>query len=796
MREKKSHREHKNHQRPSVLLVTNRMDAGGAETHILSLAKALMQKGCFVAIASGGGLFENELKKRGILHIEAPLYSKLPHNILRSAFILRRAVKKYGFEIVHAHARLAALSARMITKGGILAIRGKACPRFVTTAHLDFPITPLTKPLSYWGERTLAVSEDLREYLIKGYGLSYETIDVTINGIDTEYFSKSERPTAVTDEKDGVFEIVHVSRIDKDRALTAYKLLSLLPGLVEKHKVHLTVVGGGELFHDLSLRAEKIRLLYGNCVELVGERDDVLPYLKRADLAIGVSRAALEAMSTSLPTILSGNDGYLGIFDESKLALAARTNFCCRGEEKPSEKKLLCDILTVLQKSKEERQILANISRNTVIEHYSIERMCDDHLAFYEKIRPYTRKKYNENLILGYHGYGNAGDDAVLEKMIEGIRKIRTENGITVLSGNTKKTERTFPVSAIKRYRPIPLLLAVFKADYLWVGGGTLLQTKTSHRSLAYYLTVIRLAKFFGKTVIYWANGIGDLSPKAQLTVAKVLATKSVITVRDKASYDKVIAMLAKIPHKKRFFWQENRRSRYVLEVADSAATQKPCTDTHRSAMLGKFKDKPYLLIATNGCALKKKNTKQEKKLLKAILLASQKGLFPLFVEMHPKKDRALTKRLSKALAKRGVRSLTLTPTPSEALGLIKGCEFLLTMRYHPLLFASLAGKRALAYSDDEKILTLAKEAFGEEAVLRADKDGARLVEAVASLLIVKTLPDEVKLFSPDPYYRDELKAKAETAPERIEAALLKLAIHSHKKSSLALPKEHKKREA
>ena len=69
-------------------------------------------------------------------------------------------------------------------------------------------------------------------------------------------------------------------------------------------------------------------------------------------------------------------------------------------------------------------------------------------------------------------------------------------------------------------------------------------------------------------------------------------------------------------------------------------------------------------------------------------------------------------------------------------------------------------------------------------------------MEAVASLLIVKTLPDEVKLFSPDPYYKDELKSKAETTPERIEAALLKLAIHSHKKSSLALPKEHKKREA
>lgn len=775
--------------KPSILLVTNRMSAGGAETHILTLASSLMQAGCFVAVASSGGIFENELKNRGILHIEAPLNSKMPHNIIRSALILKRAVKRYGFDILHAHARIASLACRMITKGGLLAPFRRDDLRFVTTAHLDFRITPITRHLTYWGERTLAVSEDLREYLIKGYGLSYESVDLTINGIDTSRFDRHELPNAVTDDKNKTLEIVHVSRIDKDRALTAYALLAIMPALLKKHRVHLTIVGGGDLFYELSLRAERLKLVYGDCVELVGARDNVLPYLKRADIAVGVSRAALEAMSCRLPCILSGNDGYLGIFEKKKLDRAARSNFCCRGESKPQEKFLLRDIETLLDADNEKRQALGNEGRTIVEEFYSIGKMTRDYLKFYEKLRPFKRKKYARHLILGYHGYGNAGDDAVLGKMIEGVRKNDPEQGITVLSHAPTLTESRYPVRAIGRYRPLFLLRALISAEVLYVGGGTLLQTKTSRRSLFYYLSVIRLAKLFGKTVVYWANGIGDLPPKTQLTVAKVLSTKSIISLRDEISYYKTVAMLGKIPSKKRLFWQENKRTRYVIEAADSAATLLPCTRYHVDAMLDRFKGEKYFLVATNGCASKRDGKRYEKRIATAVSLAAEKGLIPVFLLMHPKKDKPIAERIALHLKLQGYPSLTVAPTPREAMGLISLAEFILSSRYHPLLFASVLGTRAICYSDDEKCLEFTKSAFGEEALCKFDKNDAhRLTEAILSMLIVKTLPKEVMLFAPNPLYAEGLKAKAASMPDKINAALLKLALETNKKSSFVRP--------
>ena len=56
-----------------ILLVTMAMDIGGAETHILELAKELKRRGNEIFVASNGGKYVEELQKDGIEHIWAPL---------------------------------------------------------------------------------------------------------------------------------------------------------------------------------------------------------------------------------------------------------------------------------------------------------------------------------------------------------------------------------------------------------------------------------------------------------------------------------------------------------------------------------------------------------------------------------------------------------------------------------------------------------------------------------------------------------------------------------------------------
>ena len=47
---------------------------------------------------------------------------------------------------------------------------------YVTTAHWTFKVTPLLKLMTNWGENVIAVSEDIKEYLIKNYGIKSENI--------------------------------------------------------------------------------------------------------------------------------------------------------------------------------------------------------------------------------------------------------------------------------------------------------------------------------------------------------------------------------------------------------------------------------------------------------------------------------------------------------------------------------------------------------------------------------------------------------------------------------------------
>ena len=51
---------------------------------------------------------------------------------------------------------------------------------FVTSCHGVYQVSGALKLLSNWGEHTLAVSEDIRDYLTEQYGLAQERITLTI----------------------------------------------------------------------------------------------------------------------------------------------------------------------------------------------------------------------------------------------------------------------------------------------------------------------------------------------------------------------------------------------------------------------------------------------------------------------------------------------------------------------------------------------------------------------------------------------------------------------------------------
>jgi glycosyltransferase involved in cell wall biosynthesis len=245
--------------------------------------------------------------------------------------------------------------------------------------------------MTNWGEGTIAVSEDIKEYLMKNYNVPEDQIIVTVNGIDIEKFSKNVDASDIKKEfslSDTPNRIVYISRLDESRALVAKQLVNIAEELDSKiENLEIVIVGGGDAFDEIKAKVDEINQKLGkNLIILTGARTDIKKFTAIGKIFIGVSRAALEAMAAERPTIVAGNEGYLGIFDESKLENAISTNFCCRGLEMSSEELLKNDILKLMAESTETLEKQGVYNREVVQKYYSVSKMANDCETMYQKV--------------------------------------------------------------------------------------------------------------------------------------------------------------------------------------------------------------------------------------------------------------------------------------------------------------------------------------------------------------------------------------------------------------------------
>ncbi|MBR7147077.1 MAG: glycosyltransferase, partial [Oscillospiraceae bacterium] len=156
-----------------ILMVLMGLEIGGAETHAVELSKELQRRGYEVQMVSNGGVYERELVDAGIKCFRAPLHRRNIFTMLRSLVILWNIIRREKPDVVHAHARIPAFLCGILHK----VMRFP----FVTSAHWVFVVNGLLRLITNWGERTVAVSDDIREYLVDNYAVPREHISVTIN---------------------------------------------------------------------------------------------------------------------------------------------------------------------------------------------------------------------------------------------------------------------------------------------------------------------------------------------------------------------------------------------------------------------------------------------------------------------------------------------------------------------------------------------------------------------------------------------------------------------------------------
>ncbi len=412
-----------------ILMLIDSLHIGGAETHVLTLSRALTKLGAQVSVLSSGGALENDLKQHGIPTLRFPAAVTSPVGLLRCALFLRRLVRKQSFDVLHAHTRRCAALLRLLPRMAAPAVavewpayrrrgvRRALAPLRVVTAHAAF--TPRYRSLSYWGETTVAVSEDIRAHLLRCFSprLRQHPIRVIPNGVEL-----TPKPPAARDSR--FWSITFASRLDEDCSAAATCLLQLAPSLAAAaartgRELRLRILGGGSAYARLcalrdTVLSENGTTLRADNLRLVGYVSDPRPYLSAADVFVGVSRAALEALSCGCRVVLAGDEGYGGPLTCDNFSHFAAGNFCCRGEQPCHPATLLRDLVPlaaqVSQAPAEQERL-----------HALLRRHCDVDVCAEQLLRAYLRalaeKRRLRLLLVGYFGRGNLGDEAILRAL-------------------------------------------------------------------------------------------------------------------------------------------------------------------------------------------------------------------------------------------------------------------------------------------------------------------------------------------------------------------------------------------
>ncbi len=513
-----------------ILMALMGLDIGGAETHVVELSKELKSRGNEIVVVSAGGPYQQEIEAAGIKHYYAPLLSHSPVSMLKAFFILKKVIAAEKPDIVHAHARIPALIIHNIHKFN-------KSFTFVTSVHYPFNTKGLMGKLSRWGSRQLAVSEDLKRYVTQNYKkVKPSTVHVSVNGIDTEKFSSELTGEEIVKEfglNPEARRIVYVSRLDKEVCTPVYALLEITPRLLESvPDLEIIIVGKGTGLDELSAKAEEINGIAGRTVVVTtGARTDVNKINACATFCIGVSRSILEAMAEEKPSILAGNYGYMGIFTEDKLLTAFGNNFTCRNTGTLDNETLYNDVMTLCTMDQEKFRALGEYSRSVVLDNYSVRKMAYDNFRMYEEAL--HQGKYDV-AILGYYGFRNSGDDALLHSIVDSLKKRKEDVRIAVFSNMPEETASIYKVHSINRFGFFAVRKTLKNTKLFIMGGGSLLQDGTSFKSLLYYTYILNLAKKKCKKTMLYANGIGPLERKiSEKSVARALKGVDVITLRD-----------------------------------------------------------------------------------------------------------------------------------------------------------------------------------------------------------------------------------------------------------------------
>ncbi|MCB1562499.1 MAG: glycosyltransferase family 4 protein [Alphaproteobacteria bacterium] len=371
---------------PVIMQVIPELGPGGAEQGCIDIAAELVAGGAQAIIVSNGGSRVSELARIGAVHIDLPVHSKNPVVMWKNIGKLRRLIERYNVNIVHARSRAPAWSAWQACK--------KTQARFMTTCHAPYNISGEAKrryngAIAY-GERVIAISHYVADYLRKNYKLDDSKIRLIHRGIPLEKF----HPTAVTPER--------LITLSGEWRIPDGANIIMLPGRLTRWKGHHVLIeamarlGRNDLFCVIigsdqgrsEYRKELEALIQeknlGGRVRIVDHCRDMPAAYMLATVVVsastdpeGFGRVPVEAQAMGRPIIATDHGG------AQETILRGQTGWLVPPGDSAALARAIEDALSL---TPQQRVMLATRAMAHVAEHFTKEQMADKTLDVYAEL--------------------------------------------------------------------------------------------------------------------------------------------------------------------------------------------------------------------------------------------------------------------------------------------------------------------------------------------------------------------------------------------------------------------------
>jgi len=304
----------------------------------------------------------------------------------------------------------------------------------------------------------------------------------------------------------------------------------------------------------------------------------------------------------------------------------------------------------------------------------------------------------DKNIVIGgAYGFGNIGDEAILESIIASLRVSYPDCKVTVLTRKPNIDINIKGVDAtVHSLNVFAVIKALKKATLFVSGGGSLIQDVTSTRSLYYYLYILKLAKRLGCKVMMYGSGIGPVKEEKNRELTTKILNNCVdfISLRDEKSGDELESLKVTRPE--------------ILVAADPAIC---LASEQEEKVIEKLKsvgitDEDYYVIAIRNW--NDFDSKADAFANAADYIFEKYGIVPLFLPINHTGDKEVADKVAALMTK--TKPILMEALPARmALGIMKKAKAVLSIRLHGLIFAAAVGTPMAAISYDPKVSSFMK---------------------------------------------------------------------------------------